>query len=338
MAGANALEAVEAQHPYPQARRPELSQEFTSFHNYVALPRSEAFRIEYWALEEAKLQRMPPRSRIQPQNLLVVGGGSGIGREVALMLAQGGAHIVVADLMKPAAKEVAEEASELIAGAEPSPLRARLEFRARASPRRKLDGSAIRRNRRHLNTAAIFPVARRRWAADRSPVEHYVSRECHRQLSAGPRSGWVFRDQKLPGISCTDQFRQCGCPETRQRSLRLSKAALNHLIRELAVGFAPLVRVNGIAPATVVAGSTMFPRDRVMHSLQKVQNRVLRNRIHRRASHQARRTSTPSARSPRSPSSGRTAPTRFWLASDESAKTTGHVIPVDGGLQEAFLR
>ena len=39
--------------------RREQSQQFTQFHNYVALPRSEAFRIEYWALEEAKLQRMP---------------------------------------------------------------------------------------------------------------------------------------------------------------------------------------------------------------------------------------------------------------------------------------
>ena len=59
MSGANALNSGEVAHPYPQARRPEQSQEFKSFQNYVALPRSEAFRIEYWALEEAKLQRMP---------------------------------------------------------------------------------------------------------------------------------------------------------------------------------------------------------------------------------------------------------------------------------------
>ena len=59
MAGANALEDGEVSHPLPQARHAEQSQQFTQFHNYVALPRSEAFRIEYWALEEAKLQRMP---------------------------------------------------------------------------------------------------------------------------------------------------------------------------------------------------------------------------------------------------------------------------------------
>ena len=48
-----------------------------------------------------------------------------------------------------------------------------------------------------------------------------------------------------------------------------SKAAANHLVRELAVELAPLVRVNGVAPATVVQGSAMFPRDRVIASLAK---------------------------------------------------------------------
>src|SRR5205823_1320519 len=48
-----------------------------------------------------------------------------------------------------------------------------------------------------------------------------------------------------------------------------SKAAANHLVRELAVSFAPLVRVNGVAPATVLEGSAMFPRERVIASLAK---------------------------------------------------------------------
>ena len=83
--GANALEdASGGDEPPPQARRPEQAAEFASFHNYVALPRSEAFRIEYWALEEAKLQRMPPEREFSRKIVLVVGGASGIGREVAL--------------------------------------------------------------------------------------------------------------------------------------------------------------------------------------------------------------------------------------------------------------
>src|ERR1700683_2920980 len=110
MAGANALEDGEVSHPLPQARHAEQSQQFTHFHNYVALPRSEAFRIEYWALEEAKLQRMPAEAEFSRKIALIVGGASGIGRQVALLLARKGAHVVVADFDQPGANRVAGEA------------------------------------------------------------------------------------------------------------------------------------------------------------------------------------------------------------------------------------
>src|SRR5581483_10254031 len=111
MAGANALDSGPASHPLPQARHAEQSKQFESRRNYVALPRSEAFRIEYWALEEAKLQRMPAEAEFSRKILLIIGGGSGIGREVALILARKGAHIVVADQNADGAKEVASEAA-----------------------------------------------------------------------------------------------------------------------------------------------------------------------------------------------------------------------------------
>ena len=113
MAGANALEDGEVKHPLPQARRPEQSKEFEQFHNYVALPRREAFRIEYWALEEAKLQRMPAEAEFSRKIALVVGGGSGVGRETALLLARKGAHVVVADLDAASAKNAADDAAKL---------------------------------------------------------------------------------------------------------------------------------------------------------------------------------------------------------------------------------
>ncbi len=109
MAGANALEDGGVSHPLPQARTAEQSKQFTEFHNYVALPRSEAFRIEYWALEEAKLQRMPPEAEFSRKIALVIGGASGIGREVALLLGRRGAHVVVADFDLPGASTVADE-------------------------------------------------------------------------------------------------------------------------------------------------------------------------------------------------------------------------------------
>ena len=78
--------------------------------NYVALPASEAFRIEYWALEEAKIRRQPAAKELSGRVVLVVGGASGIGREVVLMAAERGAHVVVADRELAAAGKVAAEA------------------------------------------------------------------------------------------------------------------------------------------------------------------------------------------------------------------------------------
>ena len=111
MAGANALEGATTTGTLPQAKLPEQARHFSSFHNYVALPRLEAFRIEYWALEEAKLQRMPPEREFSRKIALVVGGASGIGRDVGLQLAKRGAHVVVADLNLAAAQDAANEAA-----------------------------------------------------------------------------------------------------------------------------------------------------------------------------------------------------------------------------------
>ena len=87
--------------------------------NYVALPPSEAFRIEYWQLEEAKIRRQPPEKELSRRVVLIVGGGSGIGREAALLAAERGAHVVIADRDGEAAKKVAEE-TKAIAGKEGS--------------------------------------------------------------------------------------------------------------------------------------------------------------------------------------------------------------------------
>src|ERR687889_2442390 len=112
MQGANALEGdAPPSGPLPQVRHPEQAKEFQTFHNYVALPRTEAFRIEYWALEEAKLQRMPPEKEFSRKVVVVVGGGSGIGREVVRQIAQRGGHVVVADANGGAAADAAREAA-----------------------------------------------------------------------------------------------------------------------------------------------------------------------------------------------------------------------------------
>ena len=160
MAGANALDdAARAKVAVPQARDPKRSSEFASFHNYVALPRFEAFRIEYWELEEAKLRRMPAPREFSGKIAVVVGGGSGIGREVALLLARNGAHIAVADQNHGAAESVSREAvavshSEMIISCE-------LDLTSRETIESALRTTILKFGGFDIviNTGAIFPVA-----------------------------------------------------------------------------------------------------------------------------------------------------------------------------------
>jgi rhamnose utilization protein RhaD (predicted bifunctional aldolase and dehydrogenase)/NAD(P)-dependent dehydrogenase (short-subunit alcohol dehydrogenase family) len=338
MAGANALEDGNVSHPLPHARTLEQSQQFTQFHNYVALPRSEAFRIEYWVLEEAKLQRMPAEAEFSRKIALIIGGASGIGREVALSLTRRGAHVVVADLDEPGAGRVAEEAAGISSA----------EFVAATSVDLSSSeslGEAVRFTISKfggidiiVNTAAIYPVAgpdgelsAEQWAKTfqvNVTGNHLLAREVE----------WVYHDQGLPAAMVLTSSANAVVPKKDSEAYDTSKAALNHLIRELAIKLAPLVRVNGIAPATVVAGSTMFPRNRVIQSLQKYKigfsetesTEELRGKL---ADFYAQRTLT---RRPILPQDCANA--IVWLAGDQSGKTTGHVIPVDGGLSEAFLR
>jgi NAD(P)-dependent dehydrogenase (short-subunit alcohol dehydrogenase family) len=148
----------------------------------------------------------------------------------------------------------------------------------------------------------------------------------------------VFTEQGLPANVVLTTSANAVVAKKGSLAYDTSKAAANHLVRELAVELAPLVRVNAVAPATVVKGSTMFPRDRVVASLAKYQiafeekesTEDLREKL---AAFYARRSLTRCAIEPEDQ-----AEAIFLLLSSRLAKTTGHVVPVDGGLQDGFLR
>ncbi|MBV9181596.1 MAG: SDR family oxidoreductase, partial [Acidobacteria bacterium] len=338
MAGATSLEEGPAPSWLPQARIQEDSKDFQQFHNYVALPRSEAFRIEYWALEEAKLQRMPKEAEFSRRIIVVVGGASGIGREVVLQLAQRGAHLAILDFDGSGAENVAHEASQL--GSAEHVLHAQVDLSSAASLAHGLRATIAQFGGIDalVNTAAIYPVA----GADKELSEAQWSKTFLVNVSGNYHlaraSEWVFHDQGLPGAMVLTSSANAVVPKQGSEAYDTSKAAVSHLVRELALRLAPQVRVNGIAPATVVVGSAMFPRQRVLESLEKYNvpfshshsTEELRSRL---ADFYAQRTLMKRPILPQDCASA-----ILWLLSDQSARTTGHVVPVDGGLSEAFLR
>ena len=148
----------------------------------------------------------------------------------------------------------------------------------------------------------------------------------------------IWEAQELPGALVLTTSVNGVVAKAGSIAYDTSKAAANHLVRELAIELAPLVRVNGLAPATVVKGSSMFPRERVMASLQKYglgydedeDTETLRARL---AEFYAQRTLTKAAIGPEDQ-----AEVAYLLITDAFSKTTGQVINVDGGLSEGFLR
>lgn len=338
MAGANALEEGEAPLPLPQARAPHQSAQFTEFHNYVALPRSEAFRIEYWALEEAKLQRMPTEAEFSGKIALIVGGASGIGREVAILLGRKGAHVAVADFDHQGADTVANEVAAVSSAEAVAAIEVDITSSDSVSEAVKLTISQFGGIDIMVNTAAIYPVPGDFGELSDAQWDKTFRVNVTGNYLLARQTEWVFNDQNLASTIVLTSSANAVVPKQGSEAYDTSKAALSHLVRELAIRLSPTVRVNGIAPATVVAGSTMFPRDRVMQSLQKYKiefsetetTEELRARL---ADFYAQRTLTKRPILPQD-----CANAIVWLAGEQSAKTTGHVIPVDGGLSEASLR
>jgi rhamnose utilization protein RhaD (predicted bifunctional aldolase and dehydrogenase)/NAD(P)-dependent dehydrogenase (short-subunit alcohol dehydrogenase family) len=321
----------------PQAGPAASSEKFSVCTNYVALPLSEAFRIEYWALEEAKVRRQPPEKELSRKIMLVVGGGSGIGREVARLAAERGAHVMVADRDTAGAERVAGELKKIVP-AEFSGWTS-VDIRNRETIRHAIDATveAFGGLDILINTAAFFPsspdgtVSDAMWATtlDINVTANFLLAD---------EAAKLFKDQDLDVSVVLTSSANAVVSKRGTEVYDVSKAAVSHLVRELAVGLAPRVRVNGISPATVVKGSTMFPRDRVRASLAKynipfdesLSDEELRTLL---AGFYAKRTLT---HQPIDPAD--CAEAILFLAGDRARCTSGHLIPVDGGLTEAFLR
>ncbi len=317
---------------------------------YIALPQQEAFDIEYWLLEEAKLQRMPAEKELARQVIVVIGAGSGIGRETALRLSREGAHIVCVDLNATAAETTAREitaklghgigvAGTGISGCGPA-LGLGCDITNRASIRAMLDQVALAYGGFDsiCVTAGIFVPSD---TSGHIPDERWdltFKINVTGSYLVGDEAARTWKEQGLRGSLVLTTSANAVVAKKGSVAYDVSKAAANHLVHELAMELSPLVRVNGVAPATVVQGSAMFPRDRVIGSLAKynipyTDDEATDSLVRKLAQFYADRTLT---KSPITPADQ--AEAYFLLVTNRLSKTTGQVITVDGGLHEAFLR
>jgi len=318
--------------------------------SYIALPVQEAFDIEYWQLEEAKLRRMPPEKELARRVIVVVGAGSGIGKELAHRVSGEGAQVVSADLSAEAAAETANEITKKlgegigVAGSGISrcgpAVGVSADITNREKARNLLKQSVLAYGGVDdlVVTAGVFvppdsagriPDEKFRFTLDVNVTGSYV---------VADEFGKILRDQKLPGSVVLTSSANAVVAKKGSFAYDVSKSALNHLVRELAIELAPLGRVNAVAPATVVQGSTMFPRDRVVSSLTKYQvpfseEESTDSLVNKLSRFYAERSLL---REPILPKDQ--AEAYFLLLSSRLAKTTGQIIAVDGGLPEAFLR
>ncbi len=317
---------------------------------YISLPQQEAFDIEYWLLEEAKLRRMPAEKELARQVIVVIGAGSGIGKEVAHRLVKEGAHIVCVDVNPAAAANTAKEITDAcglgigVAGSGISncgpAIGLACDITNRAGVRAMLDQVALAYGGFDsiAVTAGIF------FSPD--TTGHIPDDKWAPTFAINVTGGYIvadeafktWKEQGLRGSLVLTTSANAAVAKKGSVAYDTSKAAANHLVRELAIELAPLVRVNGVAPATVVQGSAMFPRDRVIASLAKynipfAEDEATESLTAKLAGFYADRTLT---KTPITPADQ--AEAFFLLVSRRLSKTTGQVITVDGGLHEAFLR
>jgi rhamnulose-1-phosphate aldolase/alcohol dehydrogenase len=317
---------------------------------YIALPQQEAFDIEYWLLEEAKLKRMPAEKELARQVIVVIGAGSGIGKETAHRIMKEGAHVVCVDLKEESAAATAKEITDKygvgigvagsgISGCGPA-VGLAADITNRASIRAMLDKVAIAYGGFDsiCVTAGIFVPSDTSGHIPDNGWDLTFKINVSGSYYVGDEAAKTWKEQGLHGSLVLTTSANAAVAKKGSLAYDTSKAAANHLVRELAIELSPLVRVNGVAPATVVQGSAMFPRDRVIGSLAKYNipfkdDEATDSLVTKLAQFYADRTLT---KSPITPADQ--AEAYFLLISKRLSKTTGQIITVDGGLHEAFLR
>jgi len=296
-----------------------------SVSTYTPIDESEKFRIEYWALEEAKLQRMPKPKPLASRIALVTGAASGIGKAIAQRLAAEGACVVIADLEVEKAQAAAAEigTSDVAIGVAANVADEDAVQTAVDATLLAFGGLDLVVNNAGLSLSkALLETTVKDW-----DLQHNVMAKGSFLVSRAAAK--VLIDQQLGGDIVYISSKNSLFAGPNNIAYSATKADQAHQVRLLAAELGPHgVKVNGINPDGVVRGSGIFAggwgaqRAAVYGVAEEDLGKYYASRT------LLKREVLPE----------NVANAVFVLCSDDLSHTTGLHIPVDAGVAAAFLR
>jgi len=290
---------------------------------YTSLPRQEAFDIEYWLLEEAKLQRMPKEKPLSRKVALVTGAGGGIGKAIADKLAEEGANIVLTDIVEDRLKEGMATYKRDVASYAVCDVT-------------NTESIANAFKKACLEFGGVDIVVHSAGLAISKPLEETTDKDWNLlqnvlvkgQFDLAKQGVAVMRDQGLGGNFISIASKNGLVSGPNNVGYGTSKAAQQHMSRLLAAELGKdKIRVNVVNPDGVIVGSKIWEGD-----WAEGRAKAYGITVDELPAHYAKRNLLNEIIYPEDIANG------VFACVGILDKSTGNIINVDGGMANAFVR